>query len=114
MTLADVVSDVLLGIAAALVVISSIGVLVMRDVYQKLHFVTPGALVAPVLVALAVLVQKGYQEDTAGAFLAVAFLAVAGPVLAHATIRAARTRETGDWRLERLDDAETAESGSDQ
>jgi hypothetical protein len=33
------------------------------------------------------------------------FLIVAGPFLTHATIRAARIRETGDWRLRRGDGA---------
>ena len=44
----DVVADVLLGLAVLAVASASVGVLVMRDAYQKLHFVTPAALVAPV------------------------------------------------------------------
>ncbi|MGH3825682.1 MAG: monovalent cation/H(+) antiporter subunit G, partial [Pseudonocardiaceae bacterium] len=68
------------------------------DVYQKLHFVTPASLLAPVFVALAVLVRAGYSENTVETWLTLAFLVIAGPVLTHATIRAARIRETGDWR----------------
>lgn len=98
MTIKDVFSDVLLLLAVVLVLASSLGVLVMRDVYQKLHFVTPAGLVAPVLVALAVLVQQGYSENTVETWLALLFLVIAGPFLTHATIRAARIRETGDWR----------------
>ena len=60
----DVSSDVLLGLAVAIALGASLGVLLMRDAYQKLHFVTPAALVAPVLVALAVLVQTGLDENT--------------------------------------------------
>ena len=45
-----VAADVLLGLAAAIVLASALGVLVMRDVYRKLHYVTPAALVAPALV----------------------------------------------------------------
>ena len=44
----EVFADVLLGLAVAVVLGSALGVLVMRDVYQKLHFLTPAALVAPV------------------------------------------------------------------
>ncbi|HWR48251.1 MAG TPA: monovalent cation/H(+) antiporter subunit G [Pseudonocardiaceae bacterium] len=99
MTIKVVFSDVLLILAVVLVLASSLGVLVMRDVYQKLHFVTPAGLVAPVLVALAVLVQQGYSENTVETWLALLFLVIAGPFLTHATIRAARIRETGDWRL---------------
>ena len=43
----DVCADVLLGLAVLIVAGASLGVLLMRDAYQKLHFVTPAALVAP-------------------------------------------------------------------
>ena len=47
MTAQGIVADVLLGLAAALVLASSVGILVMRDTYQKLHYLTPLALIAP-------------------------------------------------------------------
>jgi multisubunit Na+/H+ antiporter MnhG subunit len=94
----DVLADVLLGLAVLVVAGASLGVLLMRDAYQKLHFVTPAALVAPVLVALAVLVQTGLDENTGETCLALFFLAIAGPYLSHATMRALRVRETGDWK----------------
>jgi multisubunit Na+/H+ antiporter MnhG subunit len=94
----DVVSDILLGLAVVIVVGASLGVLLMRDAYQKLHYVTPAALVAPFLVALAILVQVGVYENTGETFLACAFMVIAGPFLSHATIRAIRVREHGDWR----------------
>jgi monovalent cation/proton antiporter MnhG/PhaG subunit len=94
----DIVADLLLAFSVTIVLGSSLGLLVMRDVYQKLHFVTPAVLVAPVLVALAVVVEKGYSENTTETWLALFFVVLAGPFLAHATIRAARVREVGDWR----------------
>jgi multisubunit Na+/H+ antiporter MnhG subunit len=98
MTAQDIVSDILLGLAVLIVAGASIGVLLMRDAYQKLHFVTPAALVAPTLVALAVLAQVGVYENAGETFLALLFLVIAGPFLSHATIRAIRVREKGDWR----------------
>ncbi len=59
----DVVAAVLLGLAVAVVLTSSVGVLVMPDAYQKLHFVTPAALVAPLLVALAIFVHAGFVRE---------------------------------------------------
>jgi multisubunit Na+/H+ antiporter MnhG subunit len=91
--------DVLLCLAAAIVLASSLGLLVMRGVYRKLHYVTPVALVAPVIVGVAVGVQSGLSIITAQTWLTLLLIAIAGPVLAHATIRAARIREKGDWRL---------------
>jgi multisubunit Na+/H+ antiporter MnhG subunit len=94
----EILADVLLGVAVAIVLASSIGILVMRDAYQKLHYVTPAALVAPFVVGLAVLAQSGLTENTAQTLLALIFIAIAGPFLSHATIRAARIRDKGDWR----------------
>jgi multisubunit Na+/H+ antiporter MnhG subunit len=93
-----IVADVLLGLAVVVVLASSAGILVMRDAYQRLHYVTPIAVVAPVIVALAVLVQSGWTENSGQTWLGLLFMVAGGPFLAHATIRAARIRETGDWR----------------
>ncbi|SRR5712691_11102364 len=95
----DIFADVLLGLAVLVVLSASVGVLVMRDAYQKLHFVTPAALVAPALVTLAIFVQMGLYENTGETILALLFMVIAGPYLSHATIRAIRVREKGDWRL---------------
>lgn len=101
MTGREVLADVLLGLAVAIVLASTIGLLVMRDVYQKLHFVTPIALVAPLIVGFAVLAQSGLDENTGETWLALVFIVIAGPFLSHATIRATRIREKGDWRERR-------------
>jgi multisubunit Na+/H+ antiporter MnhG subunit len=94
----EILADALLGLAVVIVLASSVGILVMRDAYQKLHYVTPAALVAPLIVGLAILSQSGLTENTAETWLALLFIVVAGPFLTHATIRAARIREKGDWR----------------
>jgi multisubunit Na+/H+ antiporter MnhG subunit len=94
----DVLAAVLLGLAVLTVAGASLGVLLMRDAYQKLHYVTPAALVAPALVALAIAVRMGVSENTGETLLALAFMVLSGPFLAHATMRAIRVRETGDWR----------------
>ena len=101
MIVKEVFSDILLGLAVLIVLTSAIGVLVMRDAYQKLHFVSPAGLVAPALVALAVMVQHGVYENTGETFLALFFMIIAGPFISHATIRAIRIREKGDWRPQR-------------
>jgi multisubunit Na+/H+ antiporter MnhG subunit len=93
-----IVADVLLGLAVLLVLASSAGILVMRDTYQKLHFLTPLALIAPLLVGLAVLVRSGWSENSSETWLALLFVVAGSPFLTHATIRATRIREVGDWR----------------
>jgi multicomponent Na+:H+ antiporter subunit G len=98
MTARHVTADVLLGLAVLVVLAACVGVLVMRGVYAKLHFLTPVALVAPFLVAVAIGVQMGLRENTSDSWLMLALLVVSGPFLSHATLRAARIREKGDWR----------------
>jgi multisubunit Na+/H+ antiporter MnhG subunit len=94
----EVLSDVLLALAAVTVIASAVGVLVVRDAYARVHYVTPAAVVAPVLVALAIFVAEGLDENTGETELALVFMIIAAPFLAHATMRAIRVREAGDWR----------------
>ena len=98
MTARHVTADVLLALAVLVVLAACVGVLVMRGVYAKLHFLTPVSLVAPFLVAVAISVQMGLRENTTDSWLMLAFLVLSGPFLSHATLRAARIREKGDWR----------------
>lgn len=109
MIVEDVVADVLLGLAVAVVLASSVGVMVMRDTYQKLHYLAPASIVAPVLVALAVLVHQGYSQNTTETWLTLLFVVIGSPVLTHATARAARIRDRGDWRPGRGGQAPSAE-----
>jgi len=94
----EVITDVLLALAVLIVAASAVGVMIMPNPYARLHYVTPAAVVAPVLVALAVFVAEGLDENTGETVLALVFMIAAAPFLSHATIRAIRVRETGDWR----------------
>jgi multisubunit Na+/H+ antiporter MnhG subunit len=94
----EVVTDVLLAAAVLTVAASALGLAVMPTAAARLHYVTPAAVVAPILVALAVLVAQGLDENTGETVLALVFLIAVAPFLSHATIRAIRVREQGDWR----------------
>jgi multicomponent Na+:H+ antiporter subunit G len=94
----EVISDTLLVLAVLTVAASSLGVAVSQNAYARLHYVTPAAVVAPVLVALAVFMTEGLDQNTGETVLALVFLVAAAPFLSHATIRAARIREQGNWR----------------
>lgn len=94
----EVAVDILLALAVAVVLASSLGVLVMRDAVRKVHYLGPLSVVAPTLVGLAVLVQSGWSSRSAQTWLAVLLVVIASPYLSHATTRAARIRSHGDWR----------------
>ena len=94
----EVITDVLLALAVLTVAASAVGVAVVPDTYARLHYVTPAAVVAPVLAALAVFVTEGLDVNTGETVVALVFMIAAAPFLSHATIRAIRVREAGDWR----------------
>ena len=48
----------------------------------------------------------GLSENTGETFLALLLMVIGGPYLSHATIRAIRVREQGDWRLHRGEEKE--------
>lgn len=90
-------ADALLGAGVLLELVACVGVLVMRDVYDRLHYTAPTVLGA-VLVAAAIAVRDGPSLVADKAVLTALFLLVAAPLLSHATAQAVRTAERGDWR----------------
>jgi multisubunit Na+/H+ antiporter MnhG subunit len=98
----EVVTDALLALATLTVVLSSVGILVMPDAAARLHYVTPAAVVAPVLVTLAVFVREGLDSNTGMTVIALVFLVAVSPFLSHATLRAIRARAVFDGDLTQL------------
>jgi multicomponent Na+:H+ antiporter subunit G len=97
MSAGHVIATVLLVLGVAIEIVAVAGVALMRDVFDRLHYVGLvgfGAL----LVGISVLVREGFSLIGDKALVTGAFLALFGPVLVHATARSMRTRELGDWR----------------
>jgi multicomponent Na+:H+ antiporter subunit G len=95
----DVIVAVLLAVAVLAVLISCLGMLVMHDALDQLHFTAPAATIAPIAVAAAVLVEEPLSSAGVKAVLVAIVLVVTTPVLSHATARAARIREHGRWKV---------------
>lgn len=96
----DAIVYALLALGVGLEAIACLGLVAMRDVYDRLHYLAPSALGAA-LVAGAVWVREGPSIIGLKALLLAAFLLVCSPALAHGTARAARISRLGDWRLQR-------------
>ena len=92
----EIITDVLLALAVATVAAAALGVAVMPGAAARLHYVTPAAVVAPVLVLLAVFVTEGLDENTGETLLAVLIMIVTAPFLSHATIRAIRASDNAN------------------
>jgi multicomponent Na+:H+ antiporter subunit G len=93
----DVVVAVLLALGVGSGLISAIGLLATRNPYDQLHFTGPVTLIAPVAIAAAVLVEEPLSSAGVKSVLVAIILLTTGPVLIHATARAARVRDRGRW-----------------
>jgi multicomponent Na+:H+ antiporter subunit G len=89
----------LLALGVAVTWLSCLGVLLMRDPYDRLHYTAPASALAPVLIAAAVVVTEGLSAAGIKALLVALVLVGTNPVLGHATARAARIRERGQWTI---------------
>ena len=77
--------------------LTSIGVLLFRDFYDQIHFLSPGSLIGAVAIPLAVLLKEGFSQAGAKGMVIAMLLVLANPVLSHATARAARVRRKQQW-----------------
>jgi monovalent cation/proton antiporter MnhG/PhaG subunit len=93
----DMAVDVLLAIGVASVLMSALGLLATRDAYDQLHFTGPATVIGPVAIAAAVLVEEPLSSAGIKAVLVALIMLGTGPVLVHATAKAAWVREHGRW-----------------
>jgi multicomponent Na+:H+ antiporter subunit G len=93
----DVVVAVLLALGVGSALMSAIGLVATRSAYDQLHFTGPATVISPIAIAAAVLVEEPLSSAGIKAVLVALFMVGTGPVLIHATARAARIRERGRW-----------------
>lgn len=95
--MSEAVVAVLLGLGVGSALLSAVGLLATRNPYDQLHFTGPATVIAPVAIAAAVLVEEPLSSAGVKAVLIALVMLATGPVLIHATARAARVRERGRW-----------------
>lgn len=88
---------VLVCIGVGLGLIATLGVVVMRDWMDRIHYAGLSSL-AVVFVALAVLVRESFSLIGDKALLIAVVMLVASPIANHVIIRSGRKRTLGDWR----------------
>jgi multicomponent Na+:H+ antiporter subunit G len=87
--------DLLLAIGAVSVLLSCTGLVVARTSWDKLHYTGPATIIGPIALAGAVLVQEPLSSAGIKAVLIAVVMLLTGPVVLHATARAARIRDHG-------------------
>lgn len=98
MSVRHLVVDVFLWLGVGLTLVGCLGVVLMRTVYDRLHFTGPPILGAA-CIAVAAVVQESFSLVGDKSILIAVMLVILSPLLTHATGRAARLDERGDWRV---------------
>lgn len=100
----QVVALVLLIAGGSLQLVAVLGLCVMRDVYDRLHYVGVAGLGA-LLIAVGVVFRESFSLIGDKSLLVGVVLVSAGPIVVQTTVRSFLIRERGDWRAA-IDDAE--------
>ncbi len=95
--------DVLLGLGTVVACLSVVGMMVMRDPSQRLHYLAPASSITPVLYTIAIVLESGRHQAAVKAILICVVLLSMNAVLTHATARAIRVKEQGRWTTPRVD-----------
>jgi multicomponent Na+:H+ antiporter subunit G len=93
----DVAVAVLLALGVASALMGAVGLMASRNPYDQLHFTGPPTVIGPLAIAAAVLVEEPLSSAGIKAVLVAVIMIGTGPILLHATARAARIRERGRW-----------------
>jgi monovalent cation/proton antiporter MnhG/PhaG subunit len=97
MSAATIAIEVFVWVTVAITMLSCLGLAVMKNVFERLHYMAPVSAVSAFSLLIAVILQHGWGQATIKMILIAAILFLMNPVLAHATARAARVRQFRDW-----------------
>ena len=97
MSAATIAVEVLLAIAVIVSWLCCLGLLLMKDFYEKLHYMSSVTTISAFCVLAAVVIEEGWGQATIKTVLVFLTLLVMNAVLSHATARAARIRALGHW-----------------
>jgi multicomponent Na+:H+ antiporter subunit G len=92
MSLVTALSNALLGVGVLAVLLSCLGVLLVPDAYDKLHYAGPANTVGTVAIVAAIVVRAGFGQAGVKAIVVALVLLSTNAALTHATARAATIR----------------------
>ena len=109
--------DLLLASAVFLAVASVLGMMSMRDPYQKMHYLAPPASLCAIFITVAIFLQRGLKPGSFKAVFVTVVLVGMNTVVTHAAARAFRIVEVKNWHpqpgeevpIERSDELVTKE-----
>jgi monovalent cation/proton antiporter MnhG/PhaG subunit len=109
LTAAGVVIWILLTVGMAAFLLTSVGMVLSRDVYKCIQYTYPAATVGLVAVVAAIVIHKSISQAGIKAIVTGLIVFWVNPALSHATARAARVRQFGDWTPSEKENIQLAE-----
>jgi monovalent cation/proton antiporter MnhG/PhaG subunit len=98
MSAATIAVEVLVWVTVATCLVCCLGIVVMKEFFERLHYMATVSTVATVALLIAVVIEQGWGQAAIKMSLIVVVLFLMNAVLTHATARAARVRELGHWQ----------------
>ena len=89
--------DALVWLAVVITLLSVLGMIRMRDPYQKMHYIAVPASLSALLITLAIFLQRGLKPESFKAAIVTVVLTGMNAVVTHAAARAFRIAEVKDW-----------------
>lgn len=114
MTARQLAIAVLLWTGTVTTVLCCLGMLLMKNFFEKLHYMATVATISAFAILAAVLLQEGWGQAGIKTILVCAVLFIMNAVLTHATARAARVRQFGRWQPQPGEHIETAKQQEQQ
>jgi multisubunit Na+/H+ antiporter MnhG subunit len=96
--------DTLVAASVLIVVVSILGMLRMRDPYQRMHYISPPASLSPALLTVAIFLQDGLKPESFKVLFTTLVLIAMNTLVTHAAARAFRIEEVKDWDPEKGDE----------
>jgi monovalent cation/proton antiporter MnhG/PhaG subunit len=85
-------ADLLLALGIGAHLVCTLGVLLMRDTFDRLHYASAGTTLGPLLIGTGVVVRETISAAGLSTIVAVALVFLLGSPLTIATARAAQRR----------------------
>jgi multisubunit Na+/H+ antiporter MnhG subunit len=92
-----VMAIILLAVGGTLELLAVLGLCVMRNVYDRLHYVGLAGFGA-LLIGVSIVVRESFSLIGDKALLVGILLVITGPILVQTTARSLLIRERGDYR----------------
>jgi len=94
---ATIAVEVFLAIAVLSAWLCCIAIVVMPNLYERLHYLSTVTTISAFSILVAVVIEEGWGQATVKTILTCVVLLLINAIVTHATARAARVRTLGHW-----------------